>query len=82
MIQRYRIHYDTMADCHCSTEHCDEGRFVRYSEYKKLHDSVSQLLQGCGNHSCQVNKPIGMGTNGPCNCARHLREKLEHIVDG
>ena len=23
-------------------------------------------LKGCGDHSCRVEKPVGMGTNGGC----------------
>lgn len=28
-------------------------------------------LTGCGNHSCLIRKPTGMGTNGACSCSRN-----------
>ena len=34
-----------------------------------------QIQNGCSAHACQIRKPKGMGTNGPCFC----RPKL--IVD-
>lgn len=47
---------------------------------------------GCGSHSCYLQKPVGMGNNGPCGCFRgvdipqrrlilgyinHLRKKID-----
>lgn len=29
---------------------------------------LRKSLHGCGNHSCVIKKPRGMGTNGPCRC--------------
>lgn len=37
-------------------------------------------IQGCGNHGCIIQKPIGMGTNGRCNCLRGLEKKMESQV--
>lgn len=48
---------------------------------------------GCGSHSCYLQKPEGMGTNGPCGCFRsvdilqrrlilnYINHLREHIVD-
>lgn len=37
-------------------------------------------LEGCGDHSCVVAKPGGMGTNGGCRCERvHLRRAV-HVL--
>lgn len=39
---------------------------------------------GCGSHSCRIEKPKGMGTNGPCGCLRDLptahRIRLEKAI--
>jgi hypothetical protein len=38
---------------------------------------LSDDLPGCGDHSCAVAKPRGMGTNGHCRCdERTLRRAL------
>jgi hypothetical protein len=38
---------------------------------------LSEDLHGCGDHSCAVAKPRGMGTNGHCRCdERTLRRAL------
>lgn len=35
-------------------------------------------LEGCGDHSCVVAKPKGMGTNGGCRCdERRLRHAVQ-----
>lgn len=31
---------------------------------------MSEII-GCGNHACIIKKPVGMGTNGPCDCLFH-----------
>ena len=37
----------------------------------------SQQPQGCGDHSCAVARPAGMGTNGRCRCEiREVRAAL------
>lgn len=37
-------------------------------------------LEGCGDHSCVIAKPGGMGTNGGCRCERvHLRRAV-HVL--
>lgn len=28
---------------------------------------------GCGDNSCLVKKPTGMGTNGGCRCTQHVK---------
>ena len=30
---------------------------------------------GCSSHSCYIEKPIGMGTNGRCSCLDKLERK-------
>lgn len=29
---------------------------------------AQNLERGCGDHSCAIKKPTGMGTNGGCRC--------------
>jgi hypothetical protein len=29
-------------------------------------------LEGCGDHSCIIAKPRGMGTNGGCRCLKEM----------
>jgi hypothetical protein len=44
---------------------------------KLLPAVLSEDLHGCGDHSCAVAKPRGMGTNGHCRCdERTLRRAL------
>lgn len=38
-----------------------------------------QPYHGCGNHSCMIEPPEGMGTNGPCSCVDH--QIVPHIDD-
>lgn len=36
---------------------------------------------GCGNHSCVLEQPRGMGTNGPCQCLKELPlEKRQRVA--
>ena len=41
--------------------------------------ALMDLFGGCGNHGCVVGEPRGMATNGPCRCAKRIREVREHI---
>ena len=36
-------------------------------------------MSGCGSHMCAIEKPEGMGTNGPCSCLTH-RAKASMII--
>ena len=46
------------------------------------------MSAGCSNHGCFIEKPVGMGTNGPCHCLDPLgkekslaiRRKLSALV--
>ena len=60
-------------------EHLED--FPDYVEYR-LEES------GCGNHSCCVEKPTGMATNGPCDClwdavpnTKHRLLVKKHLFD-
>ena len=37
-------------------------------------------MAGCGNHGCLIEKPVGQGTNGRCNCLRPLGKESEQVV--
>lgn len=44
----------------------------------RLETLIAQLTHGCGNHSCCILQPKGLGTNNICKCnpgsmARELR---------
>lgn len=45
-----------------------------------LRDIGSTLKYGCGNHSCVLVKPVGMGTNGSCHC-RDIPASLRALAD-
>lgn len=37
---------------------------------------VKELRGGCGDNSCQIRMPNGMGTNGGCRCAGRVEDLL------
>lgn len=37
-------------------------------------------MSGCGNHGCFIEEPKGQGTNGRCNCLRHLGKENEQAL--
>ena len=37
--------------------------------------TAARLTYGCGNSGCQVRKPLGLATNGMCNCSPHKYSK-------
>ncbi|MBY6277263.1 hypothetical protein [Symbiobacterium thermophilum] len=48
----------------------EEVRALRHllNEIECGTDDIREGLRGCGDHSCMVNKPFGMATNGGCRC--------------
>jgi hypothetical protein len=41
-----------------------------------------QMVRGCGNHGCRVNRPTGMATNDRCRCTpRDFAQRLRDIAD-
>lgn len=32
------------------------------------HGGNKEKPKGCGAHVCRIEKPVGMGHNGPCRC--------------
>lgn len=34
---------------------------------------------GCGDNSCMIKKPNGMGTNGGCRCFSHIRNTADKL---
>jgi len=37
-------------------------------------------MAGCGSHSCLIEKPKGMGTNGRCSCFDNLPKETAHAM--
>ena len=37
-------------------------------------------MPGCNSHHCVIEKPQGLGTNGPCHCLRPLGSENERLV--
>ena len=35
---------------------------------------------GCSNHSCVINKRVGVGTNGPCHCLHDLTKQEFNLL--
>lgn len=56
-------------------------RDVRIAEAVRdwLFSKLFYGIKGCSNHSCIIEKPNGMGTNGPCHCL-HDRTKANIIA--
>lgn len=49
---------------------------------ERLKNIVKRLEYGCGNHGCKIKKPVGQGTNAPCNCKpRFIADELLDIAN-
>lgn len=38
---------------------------------------MRQLEQGCGDNSCRLKRPQGLGTNGGCRCKDAISDRIE-----
>lgn len=52
-----------------------------YNVKVELGHIVGQLSYGCGNAGCRIRRPLGMRTNGPCQCSpRRLAARLLEVA--
>lgn len=56
-------------------------RLGRNAALECVKTTAALPLQGCGDHSCVVRRPDGMGTNGGCQCSeRQLRRAVRVLT--
>ena len=55
----------------------------KYATRESMADSLEHIAKrlrfGCGNHTCCIRRPVGMGTNGICHCTP--REIARDLLD-
>ena len=47
---------------------------------KTIRECLFANMHGCSNHDCIIKKPLGMGTNGSCNCLQNLSRSELNIL--
>jgi hypothetical protein len=52
-----------------------------YIKYQLI-EPIIEKTWGCSSHLCYIEKPKGLGTNGPCSCLRGLKpEQKRKLLD-
>lgn len=70
-------HYCAVCEQEARAAQEREARVALKHGARPVEGQTANLLTGCGDHSCVIARPTGMGTNGGCRCPDY---KLRHTI--